>query len=191
MRRRSAQGTLSVWAAVAGLWLVVIVAWATQMGLDRWVVDARQSDAVAEYYRSREPEIGTIVSLPPEDINGQPISREDSETEDVLLIIAGSCSECAKNKFDPARLDLSSFSQVILVFTSSVEQIRAAQLELPGHARVLADTRGELAMHLNAHYQPRFYLLDRGLRLRKLQGDVRGTSNWYMDLLTKGPETSK
>ncbi len=191
MRRRSARGTLSVWAAVAGLWLVVIVAWATQMGLDRWVVRERQSDAVAEYYQSREPGIGTVAPLPPEDIDGQPISREDSTAEDVLLIIAGSCSECAKNKFDPARLDLSSFSQVIVVFTSSVEQIRAAKLELPEHVRVVSDVRGELAMRLNAYYQPRFYLLDRGLRLRKLQGDVRGASNWYMDLLTKGPETGE
>lgn len=191
MRRRSARGTLSVWAAVAGLWLVVIVAWATQFGLGRWVAHIQQQDAVATFYSNREPRLGMLVELPLEDIEGRPIVRENSTIEDVLLVIAGSCSECSKKKFDPDKLDLDNFSQVIFIFTSGVDQIRKVRIDFPRHARVVSDPRGQLSLKLNAYYQPRFYLLDRGLRLRKLQGDIRSESNWYIDLLTKDLETDE
>lgn len=188
MRRRSAQGTLSVWAAVAGLWLVVIVAWATQLGLDKWVAHTRQQGAAADYWRERDPSPGTEVVLPKKDMYGQAILREDSTTEDVLLIVAGSCTGCTKSKFKPEKLNTSRFSQIIVMFTSQEEEVRQAGFKFPHNVRVLAGFDAAQASALNAYFTPRFYLLDRGLRVRRLQNGPADSPYWHREAITHSEE---
>lgn len=187
MGRRSAS-TLSVWAAVAGLWLVVIVAWATQMGLDRWATHVRQEEPTIDYWLARDPTPGTPVSLPRLDVYGNAIKAEDSDKEDVLLVVAGGCNGCSKSKLDPELINTSSFKQVIILFTSKKEDVIKADFHFPNNVRVVAGFDAARAHELNAFYTPRFYLLDRRLRVRKVQRSPADRPDWYLKAMRPAKE---
>lgn len=179
MRRKSAS-TLSVWAAIVGLWLVVMVAWATQMGLDRWSRHVRQHETPIDYWLKRDPAPGTRVSLPERDVYGKPIAVEDSDQEDVLLIVAGNCGGCTKSKLNPKKLDTSSFKQVIILFTSKEEDVLKTKFDFAKNVRVVAGLDVARTHNLNAFYMPRFYLLDRRLQVRKTQQGPGDQPDWYL-----------
>jgi len=155
------------WAAMLVLWAALLGAWAVQIGLrPRHTESANHSSA---FFAKLDPPIGYKVKLPDKDVFGAPILKEESEVVDVLLITAGHCNSCAENKLHPEQIAAENFSQVILVFRSSEEDLRHHYADGRKDLRYVADIDGSITRGLNSYFTPRFYALDRRHTLRRLQ----------------------
>lgn len=168
MFRKGGATKFLTWAAMFALWVVLLAAWAIQLGL-RPAESHEEQPKAASFFSKLDPPIGYRVNLPDKDVFGSPIRKEDSEVVDVLLITAGTCNSCAKNKIHPEELAAENFSQVILVFRSSEREVREHFGKGRRDLRYVADPDGAITRGLNAYFTPRFYALDRSHTLRKLQ----------------------
>lgn len=122
--------------------------------------------------RNQDPLLGellpaTALSAMP---GRQPVKarHEPSGPRNTLVVAAGSCSGCSLSKFDPRKLPLDTFAQVVVFYES-----KASDLAKIGPASpdlfLVADPDGRVHQSLNASWRPRLFVIDRSSRLLWMQ----------------------
>ncbi len=115
--------------------------------------------------RTKEPRIGFKVQLPEADTFGRSIACEETFAS-VLLVVAGSCTDCSVTGFRPEALpNADKFSRIVIVFSTLPRDWSKSVASLPKRYRLVSDPHRTIGTGLNASWVPRFYVLDSDFRL--------------------------
>ncbi len=119
-----------------------------------------------------DPKLGSEVRLPEEDVDGRPVNSRTT-----LLVLAGSCTGCSLDAFQPSRLKTPDDWQVIVVYSSKV----IPQSLRPENRRhlILSDPKSRFDVLLNATWHPRWYVLSADGKL--VQASAR-SGDWPKDV---------
>jgi len=82
------------------------------------------------------------------------------------------CFAGAASNIHPAELDFSAYSKVMFVFSSKASEVTKEFRHLPANGRAIADMTGRIERELKATWPPRYYLLDRDLKVIEAQEKV-------------------
>jgi len=118
---------------------------------------------------SADPPLGKALPIPEQDAFGR--AMRPSGPGRVMLVAAGSCTECTVKAFAPERFNTAGFSRVILVFESSPSEILSQARKLPEPYRIVCDENLAWHRRLNVVWTPRFYELSNDWRLSLIQRD--------------------
>jgi hypothetical protein len=107
-----------------------------------------------------DPPLHSFISIPSQDVIGRSVVTQG----DFLVVFIGSCTGCAFNAFDPARLSIPTNTKLVFVIEDvSRDDLNKARFADLGF--VVSDPKQELHTILNPFYLPRMYLLDSSKRL--------------------------
>ncbi|MCH8274691.1 MAG: hypothetical protein IH851_07870 [Armatimonadetes bacterium] len=159
------------WFFIVAGWTVVLAVVLANTGFRDWY-EQRFADGRTrlDYNREADPNVGDTVPLPETDVFGRPIMA-DGLSGNVLVVAAGSCTECSLKTLNPEAIQGDRFERVLLIYTDSAEHVRSQLKTLPGRCFAVSDPEGEAMRFLNAVWTPRFYLADPSMRLLEIQTD--------------------
>jgi hypothetical protein len=124
------------------------------------------------YSRSRDPSIGTTVSLRGVQL-ATGITGKVSALKPDILVLGGPCSECTQRSILPALKEAVSYGKVLLVYSSEPQPLPAEIASVKAAVTVVFDPSGRLETELSAVWTPRFYRFRDG-KLQALQGPGEG-----------------
>lgn len=107
-----------------------------------------------------DPALPIKARLPEKDIFGRTISSAKRSQDRYVLVLAGACTGCSLDGFDPVLIKPKGPWRVVLVYSSDAYDIPGMLERLPDRFRVMADPEGFLHHQLNAWWTPRLFLLD-------------------------------
>lgn len=144
-------------------------------GLGSLVQPEKASAAVNAAGLRQDPPAGTRVALPDRDVFGQ---RLNLSRRKVLVILAGVCSDCSLQPLRHDALPYDRYDRILKVYESPADEVREIMEDTRSqhHPRlsVIADPESRLATALNAQWDGRWAVVERGLlvRLQKNPSDA-------------------
>lgn len=119
--------------------------------------------APAESLTSADPKAGISVSLPKADIDGVPVAQRPT-----LIVLAGSCTGCSVDAFDPRRLKIPDDWQLAVIYSTAAAKIPQGMRPTPRRHLIISDQSSRYDVLLNATWHPRWYVLDKSQKLSEL-----------------------
>ena len=114
---------------------------------------------------SKDPKAGTEVPLPETDVLGRNIRQLAAKARRVILAVYNGCDDCSARRSDPLRIKHMPDDLVIVVWTSPPDSVVRRAKELPLQYVAVSDPTRKLRHYLNAYWLPRYFELDRNLKV--------------------------
>lgn len=150
-------------------WIFVSLTVLQSPSIRAWIRACRDCETPEDRWQSHlDPPKGSKIELPLHDALGRTIQSRNGTTR-VLVVAAGSCSECTLNSLKPLALERRGFDLIVLIAALEPNDLPDVLTKLPACFRVVTDPHRSLATALNAAWTPRFYLADSKFRLLECQ----------------------
>lgn len=157
--------TIAAYLAV----MIAIFLWLRALEIERRVASSRANYYEFKHDSSRDPKLGTHISLPESDAFGRPLLTGLDREKKVLLVVSGGCGECSEKGVNLNELQSAEIERVILVYATSANDIPKHYGKLSEKFRIVSDPANSLAQELNASWLPRYFLLSGYGKLLALQ----------------------